>query len=103
MADQYKALTLKELKHGVLYQIIKGLAIDFIVVAPQCQSGWDNNKLLEVLNYAETKFPVDQDRVYLTGMSMGGYGCWQFAKRCKKVKEFAALGISWGIRQTRSH
>ncbi len=65
--------------YGVLYQIIKGLAIDFIVVAPQCQSGWDNNKLLEVLNYAETKFPVDQERVYLTGMSMGGYGCWQFA------------------------
>lgn len=25
--------------------------------------------------------PIDRDRVYLTGLSMGGYGCWDLASR----------------------
>ena len=27
------------------------------------------------------KYPVDRSRVYLTGLSMGGYGCWDAAAR----------------------
>jgi dienelactone hydrolase len=29
----------------------------------------------------EKSLPVDRDRVYLTGLSMGGYGCWDLAMR----------------------
>ena len=66
-------------KYGVIYEILRGLKIDFIVIAPQCQNGWDNNKLIQVLDYAEKTYKVDKSRIYLTGMSMGGYGAWYFA------------------------
>jgi predicted peptidase len=65
--------------YGVIYEILRGLKIDFIVVAPQCQNGWENSKLVQVLDYAEKTYRVDKSRVYLTGMSMGGYGAWYFA------------------------
>ena len=65
--------------YGVIYEIIRGLKIDFIVIAPQCQSGWNSDKLIEVLDYAEATYRVDKKKVYLTGMSMGGYGAWYLA------------------------
>lgn len=65
--------------YGVIYETLRGLKIDFIVVAPQCQSGWDNAKLIQILDYAESTYQVDKSRVYLTGMSMGGYGAWHLA------------------------
>lgn len=65
--------------YGVIYEIIRGLKIDFIVVAPQCQTHWENDKLIEVLDHAEKNYRVDKRKVYLTGMSMGGYGAWYLA------------------------
>ncbi len=65
--------------YGVIYEILRGLKIDFVVVAPQCQSGWDNEKLIKILDYAEKSYRIDLKKVYLTGMSMGGYGAWHLA------------------------
>ena len=50
----------------------------FIVISPQCASGenWNDESLLGLLEEVSTKFSVDSDRVYLTGLSMGGYGTW---------------------------
>ena len=50
----------------------------FIVISPQCASGenWNDESLLGLLQEVSTKFSVDPDRVYLTGLSMGGYGTW---------------------------
>jgi predicted peptidase len=71
---------LEKLKnYGVIYEILRGLKIDFIVLAPQCQNGWDNTKLIQILDYAERSYRVDKSRIYLTGMSMGGYGAWYLA------------------------
>ena len=75
--------------YGVIYELLRGLKLEFIVVAPQCQSGWDNSKLIKILDYAENTYRVDKSRVYLTGMSMGGYGCWMFAGAYPK--RFAAI------------
>jgi predicted peptidase len=54
------------------------LAENFIVVSPQCQKGvwWDTDALLALLDEIERTHPVDPARVYLTGLSMGGYGAW---------------------------
>lgn len=76
-------------RYGVIYEILRGLKVDFIVVAPQCQNGWDNSKLIEVLDYAENTYQVDKNKVYLTGMSMGGYGAWYLAGA--HPKRFAAV------------
>jgi predicted peptidase len=50
----------------------------FVVVSPQCPTGqrWDNDTLLALLDHALTKLRVDRKRVYLTGLSMGGFGTW---------------------------
>ena len=50
----------------------------FIVISPQCASGenWSDDSLLGLLEEVSSKFSVDPDRVYLTGLSMGGYGTW---------------------------
>lgn len=52
----------------------------FVIVAPQCLSGWWNTQYLEVL-YKEVinKYHVDPKRVYLTGLSMGGFGTWDWS------------------------
>lgn len=50
----------------------------FIVVSPQCPEGkiWSDDLVLALLDNIETKYPVDRHRVYLTGLSMGGFGTW---------------------------
>ena len=50
----------------------------FIIVSPQCpeQQVWSNDMLLALLDEIAAKYAVDTNRVYLTGLSMGGYGTW---------------------------
>jgi predicted peptidase len=50
----------------------------FILVSPQCPEGriWSNDELLPLLEEIIRKYAVDKSRVYLTGLSMGGYGTW---------------------------
>jgi predicted peptidase len=53
----------------------------FIVVSPQCPSGesWSNEVLLALPEEVTKKHAVDTKRIYLTGLSMGGYGTWNLA------------------------
>lgn len=50
----------------------------FIVASPQCPTGqrWDNETLLALLDDITKNYKVDKSRVYLTGLSMGGFGTW---------------------------
>lgn len=50
----------------------------FIVVSPQCPAdqAWDIEALDTLLTHLLKTEPVDPHRVYLTGLSMGGYGTW---------------------------
>ena len=63
----------------------------FIVIAPQMSWGetWNPWMLDVLLDEVQTKFRVDPDRVYLTGMSMGGYGAW--ATAIEFPERFAAV------------
>src|SRR5665648_324006 len=53
----------------------------FIVVSPQCPEGqWWNTYLLKgMIDDMLAKYNVDKSRVYLTGLSMGGFGAWELA------------------------
>ncbi len=58
---------------------------DFVVISPQAEPGtfWLTDGQLEVVDAivqeALDTYLVDESRVYLTGLSMGGYGAWHLA------------------------
>jgi len=49
-----------------------------VLVAPQCPDGswWRSEALLALLDEVQAGEGVDPARVYVTGLSMGGYGTW---------------------------
>jgi predicted peptidase len=63
----------------------------FILVSPQCPAGqyWENDTLLALLDHVAAKHQVDSTRVYLTGLSMGGFGTWNLAMA--HPERFAAI------------
>ena len=63
----------------------------FIVVSPQCPEGarWDNDVLLALLDEVNATYAIDAERVYLTGLSMGGYGSWSLGLTYPDI--FAAI------------
>lgn len=80
-------------RYGVIHEIEKGRKVDAIVVAPQVVKGsWDPDKILEVLEYVQKKYTTDTNRVYVCGMSLGGYGTMHFAgKYASKITAAVAL------------
>lgn len=63
----------------------------FIVISPQCPDNqwWDTKDLDQMLSRLLRKYRIDKDRMYLTGLSMGGFGTWQWA--IDKPDRFAAI------------
>lgn len=63
----------------------------FIVISPQCPSSesWNNDVLNALLDHALATWAVDKQRVYLTGLSMGGFGSWSLA--LENPERFAAV------------
>jgi predicted peptidase len=62
----------------------------FILVSPQSPGrGWNPETLNALLNDIQKNYRVDKDRVYLTGLSMGGFGTWALA--AAHPEKFAAI------------
>ncbi|MCH2180954.1 MAG: prolyl oligopeptidase family serine peptidase [Mariniblastus sp.] len=65
-------------------------ARQFIVISPQTgERRWSASSLDALLTHVLQKYQVDPQRVYLTGLSLGGYGTWSLASRYPK--RFAAI------------
>lgn len=77
--------------HGPPKLVAQQPDFPFIVVSPQCPEGrvWSNDVLLGLLDEVVRQYPVDPGRVYLTGLSMGGYGTWSLGLSCPE--RFAAI------------
>lgn len=69
----------------------RSLGEKFIVISPQCPPDqvWDDDAVLALVEAASDQLKVDRARVYLTGLSMGGYGTWSLAM--KHPERFAAI------------
>ena len=68
--------------HGPPKRIIKepdfAEKCPFIVVSPQCHTDryWSPAQLHLLLDEIEKQYKVDKKRIYVTGLSMGGFGSW---------------------------
>jgi len=71
--------------------IERGAELPFVVVAPQCPTGtwWKTDSLLALLDHILDQQDIDPRRIYVTGLSMGGYGTWALADACPE--RFAAI------------
>lgn len=67
--------------HGPPKQVQTDSDFPFVLVSPQCPEGqaWDVAVLEGLLDQMLSEHNIDPRRVYLTGLSMGGYGTWSFA------------------------
>lgn len=62
-------------RYGTIDAIERGRKIDAYVIAPQNPGGaWDPHKIMHIVEWVEVNHHVDASRVYVLGMSLGGYG-----------------------------
>lgn len=93
--------------YGPFQYILQGNALDMIVIAPQVEfnNHWvedaleretDVNmaRLAAFLEEMKAKYPIDESRIYLTGLSMGGRGAYKLA--CYLPEAFAAVAVCCG-------
>lgn len=67
-------------RYGLLHAIEKGRYYPSMVIAPQNPGGaWNPEKIVKILDWVEKNYNVDPARVYVIGMSLGGYGTLDFA------------------------
>jgi len=78
-------------RHGPPKLIDQGKDFPFIVVSPQCPENvwWSTEDLSALIDDLVQKYNVDEKRIYVTGLSMGGYGTWALAE--KYPDRFAAI------------
>lgn len=83
---------------GIPDQIYRGREFSFIVISPQCPEHirWSTDNWFESF-YTEikAKYRIDTNRVYLTGMSLGGSGTWFLAAKYPDI--FAAIAPMSGF------
>ncbi|HNS52059.1 MAG TPA: prolyl oligopeptidase family serine peptidase [Anaerolineae bacterium] len=70
-------------RHGIAKVVEQCPDLPFITVSPQCpaDSTWmtELDGVVALLDDVIARYAVDTDRLYLTGLSMGGYGTWYMA------------------------
>lgn len=78
-------------KHGPPKEVTEHPDFPFILVTPQCPQDqvWSDDVLMALLDEVIANCRVDTNRVYLTGLSMGGYATWNLGLR--HPERFAAI------------
>lgn len=75
-----------------------GVVTDMSTVAVTLPKGWDKCEadLLAMLDQVAANYAVDKKRIYLSGLSYGGFGTWYLAS--KHPEKFAAIApvVGWG-------
>ena len=88
-----------------------GLSLPVYALFPQCPRAYCWNDLVifvrELIEHVADELSSDRNRLYLTGLSMGGFGTWAMA--IANPKMFAAIapicggGMAWAARTSLTH
>lgn len=65
-------------RYGCIHAVESNKQIPAIIAAPQASGSWNPSKVLEVMNYVVNNYDVDTNRIYVVGMSLGGFGTLDF-------------------------
>lgn len=67
--------------HGPPKLIEAGKKFPFVVLSPQCpdSTDWDTETLFALISHIASEYQIDESRIYLTGLSMGGWATWDLA------------------------
>lgn len=71
------------LRNGIPKLIQQGHNFPFIIIAPQLRKNhvdWYPFYMNEVVEYARKSLRIDDTRIYITGLSLGGGGAWGYAE-----------------------
>jgi len=87
-------------KNGLPRRLEDGMQLPGIVVSPQCplDTRWSVPVLEQFLDSLLKDYRIDTDRIYLTGLSMGGQGTWNWAMA--DPERFAAIAPVCGKTDT---
>lgn len=82
------------------YQILQGTAytnqrpfLNGIIVEPQTCGSWNPSNIDAMIEYIKSRMRVDENRIYVTGLSLGGGGTWAYAAN-KSTKVAAVVPIA---------
>ncbi len=73
----------KVAKHGPPKFVKGGTKFPFILISPQLKNNYGNwplSYVMEVIDYVKSYLRVDEKRIYITGLSLGGGGAWSMAQ-----------------------
>ena len=77
---------------GLPKYVNNGKKYPFILISPQLKSNygtWPGSYVMQVVNHVKRHLRIDERRIYLTGLSLGGFGVWRTAGEYPDV--FAAI------------
>jgi len=67
------------LRTGLPLLLQKGKSLPFVIIMPQAnQQWWDPGQVDQMYEFVKTKYNIDQNRFYMTGLSLGGIGTWLY-------------------------
>lgn len=83
-------------KYGAIDAVARGRIIDTYILAPQNPGGsWNPDKIMAIVDWAIEHYHVDESRIYVYGMSLGGYGTIDLAAAYPN-RIAAAIGLCGG-------
>lgn len=83
-------------RYGCIDALSMGRNIEAVVIAPQNRGDWWNpDRLVNIIDWVSERYDVDKDRLYVLGMSLGGYGTIDFAAKYPE-RTAAAMALCGG-------
>lgn len=79
--DGEKGTDIEKVKIHGPFKYLKTHQLDAYVLAPQCKENenWDTESIYELILKIQKENKIDSERIYVTGLSSGGWASWNLA------------------------